>query len=192
MRGFAIALILLLAPAAAQAGPFGVERGMPLSKLQVIKKEDQPFYYEIRVPSPHPNFETYIAVVTPEDGLCKITGIGKTLEGDADGTIARSVFNELHSALSAKYGNSKDFDFLHANSIWNEPNEWAMSLKQNERSLASFWDREEHSNMPPDLSGITLQAHAVSSNGTYVNVSYEFSNSAACSTRSEASKNSVL
>jgi hypothetical protein len=176
---------------AASAGPFGIEQGQPLSSLKVLKHV-RGNYYTVTVPSPHSNFEAYTVLVTPEDGVCKIAAIGKTLEGDAEGYEARRVYDNLKAGLQAKYGKSKDFDFLHSGSIWNKPNEWAMSLKQKERSLSSFWDQESGSTLPPDINSIMLDANAVSSTGTYVNVSYEFSNFSRCKNRIDKANNSVL
>jgi hypothetical protein len=105
------------------------QRGNPTPLAEV------PFSYTMTsVPVPHPAFESYSVTVTQGDGLCKVMGIGKTLDTNSFGTEIQSAFDELEQALARKYGRHKKFDFLQAGSIWNEPRDWMSGLRHKERT----------------------------------------------------------
>lgn len=174
------ALFLAMAPTLAAAGPFGLTQGTPVSRLLVVKKLDGDYRYEVRVPTPLSEFDFYIATVTPGEGLCRVTAIGRTLENDSNGASARAVYTSLKNALDEKYGNSKAFDFVHLGALFDKPSEFAMAIFRNERSLSAFWDNQERSRLPADLSSIQLSVKALSSSKTYVNISYELGNFDAC------------
>lgn len=172
-----LAAFLIHGTAYAQA--FGVEMGAPVSKYSG-QRQGNSNSYVIKVPQPNEEFESYMAVATPQTGVCKVTGIGKTYRNDNYGTSAKAAFHNLKTILAQRYGNSKDFDFLHAGALWKEPREWVWSIYKNERTLASFWDAEERSNLPASLNAFTLSTNAVDTSGAYLRLSYEFSNFDAC------------
>lgn len=172
-------LILMAAATPAKAGPLGLEMGMPLSRLS-IQQDLGDNRYVVKVPTPNSEFESYIAFVTVKEGLCKISAIGKTHENDKAGTSTRIAYERLKAVLRDKYGPSKTYDFLHAGSIWKESYEWAASIYRNERSLADFWDREEHSNLTDNLTAIALSVKAVGLSNPYLILNYEFKNLQAC------------
>jgi hypothetical protein len=175
-----VLVALFSVPAAVTAGPFGLTQATPLARLQVVKKLDGDYRYEIRVPTPLSGFDTYIATVTPQEGLCRVTAIGDTLDNDSDGSLARARYGNLKAALTNKYGTAQEFDFVHSGALFDKPSEFAMAIKRNERSLMAFWTSETHANLPPDLMAIQLRVNALSSSATYVNVGYEFANMDAC------------
>lgn len=41
-----------------------------------LKKELDFVYGTLATPRPHPDFESYNLIITPEHGLCKVGGIG--------------------------------------------------------------------------------------------------------------------
>lgn len=97
------------------------------------------------------------------------------------------MFEKFHSLLAAKYGNSKNFDFVNSDTVWNKSNEWSWSLYKNDRHLTSFWDRGEGSNMPDRTESIQLSANSVHPGTNYISLSYEFSNFGACKQTSDNS-----
>ncbi len=58
----------------------------------------------------------------------------------------------------AKYGKRTKYDYLRSGSIWDEPKDWMMSLRQEERTLALFWSIDNGSVLAEHVSGISLQA----------------------------------
>lgn len=186
----AISLSLAGCSTAAFAQAFGVTMGDPVSNYSGAEVSDG--VYLIAVPRPNSEFESYAATSTPETGICRVIGIGKDYQNDNYGHKLRSAFKSLHGALKERYGTSYDVDFLHAGSIWNEPNEFGWSLYQNERSLNSFWDEEEGSAMPPHLDGIVLSGKATDPSTTYLNLSYQFSNFGRCQEIIDAKDNEGL
>lgn len=132
------------------SGPFGLPMGATLTQLKVVDKlvpvPNVPGSYLVRaVPKPHGAFESYVLAISETSGLCKIAAIGKDIESSSFGTEIQSAFAALDQALQEKYGNRKNFDFLRAGSIWDEPKDWMMGLLKKERVLSSYWDKEEGS-----------------------------------------------
>ena len=171
-------------------GAFGVAMGQPVSSLKVVKKL-QGNTYEVEVPKPNSEFEEYIVMAAPNTGVCKISALGKTHLNDRYGSDVRSAFDHLHAALVVRYGTAKDFDFLRAGSIWNDPQDFHMGVLKKERTLTSFWDRDNGSTLPVQLTSIMLDTRAVSS-GPYVALSYEFANFGKCKSVADSSNDAGL
>jgi len=174
-----IAFGLLCIPNSVHAQAFGVVAGAPVSNYAPTPTKEK-FTFRIKVPNPNSEFEEYIALATPNAGICKVTGIGKNHNNDSYGNSIRQSFETLQSALSEKYGQSKSYDFLKSGSIWKDDNDFAMGLVKNERNLVSFWDSQNSSGNFGKLSGIMLKAHALGSSTTYLNLDYEFNNLSKC------------
>ncbi len=182
---------------AGSASPFGLRMGMSLAELSQrgnpTPLAEVPFSYTMTsVPVPHPAFESYSVTVTQGDGLCKVMGIGKTLDTNSFGTEIQSAFDELEQALARKYGRHKKFDFVQAGSIWNEPRDWMSGLRHKERTLSAYWDAEEKSSLPPDLTSIALHARALSGSTGFLIVGYEFTNFTSCQQQLKRRRDSGL
>lgn len=184
--------------ASSHNGPFGLWMGMTVAELRragaAPDTANEGFYHMVRAPKPHPAFETYELVAFGKYGLCKIVAIGKNISTGGDGAALRSQFESLESALNQKYGENKKFDMLHAGSIWREPNEFMMGLKEQERTLEAFWDKD--GGLDPEkadgVSSVDLEAKALSGSTGYVDLSYEFVNAHECLTALRANRNRVL
>lgn len=166
-----------------QPGPFGLRLGMTLSELQKLtnlESKGNYVYLAKRLPNGHPEIDEYRLVVTPQHGLCKISAWTDAIKSNSYGEQLRQVYKRFFDALSAKYGNSKSFDFLRVGSIWNEPRDFMMGLAKRDRNLASYWEREERSNMPSDMTTISLTALAVDGSTGLVEIAYDFGNITAC------------
>jgi hypothetical protein len=176
---------------AVEGGAFGLKMGQPVSSLKIVKKlkENQ---YIVNVPLPNSEFTSYLAIASNNHGLCKVLGIGKDHENDRYGSETRSVFSNFKSILYQKYGKSNDFDFIRSGALWKDSNEWVMSLRQNERTLTSFWSRSEGSVLPNSIEGISLAANATSSDSSYITLGYEFTNFEKCKADFGHSDNSGL
>jgi len=174
-------LAVAVAPTMASAQAFGVQKGDPVSKHAGKRHNDSATMFVISVPDPNPEFELYVASAAPGVGICRVTGIGKTYKNDEYGTSAKAAYDRFKSALTSRYGNSKAFDFLRSGALWDEPREWVWSIYKDERTLSSYWDEEEHSNLPAGLLSVSLKARSVNpSSGAYLTVTYEFTNLEQC------------
>jgi hypothetical protein len=179
------------------AGAFGVEMGAKPAALGAKPMaSDNPGplrrYTLDTAPKPNSAFESYVLFATTATGVCKITAIGRDHEGDINGLDLRGQFEEFSKLLTDKYGASEAFDYLKAGSIWNDPQDFAMALKQKERSLVSFWASSTGAKLPGDLVGISLEGHASGPSATYLTLSYEFANFDACADQQKTSNNSGL
>lgn len=170
---------MLVAASGAWAQAFGLAPGVPLSALEVTEELGGNLY-TIDVPSPHREFEFYVAYVGSAAGLCMVRGVGIDHESDRYGDSLRSAFGKLESLLENKYGRFYKGDFLKDGSIWNEPHEWVMAVAQNERVYQAVWDREERSMLPDEVHDIILSTSALDSDTSYLVLQYRFSNKDQC------------
>src|SRR5262245_25659388 len=123
-----------------QPAPFGIRMGAKKSELVHIKQELPNFKVVLdAVPKPHPDLESYVALVTPQTGVCYVKGIGKTVRTSVYGSELRSTFDDLRHQLEGVYGPGKVVDSLKPGSIWNEPKDFMMGLVKSERFLIARW-----------------------------------------------------
>lgn len=182
--------IALIVPLPSHSQQFGLNMGESPSQVEargvILKPVSRYVFSATSLPSGNTLFDDYRLMITPKSGLCKITAWISDITDSPYGDYTRSKYDSLYRALSAKYGNSKSFDFLRAGSIWNKPREWMMSLYQKERSLAAFWDAEEASRLPANLKAIKIQAYAISPSSSMISVSYDFDNVNSCFSEKDA------
>ena len=183
MARISLLLLCLSSSTALHAQAFGVQMGVPVSKYQARVAGDgtDPNAFRITVPEPNSEFEGYLAFATPQTGVCKVIGLGKTHANDAYGTETRSAFDRFRSALVARYGKSSDYDFLRSGALWKEPQEWVWSIYKKERTMTSFWIPSSGAVLPAELSAIRLDARSINpASGAYLVLDYEFANFAQC------------
>lgn len=190
-----LAASLCLLSAVANAGQFGLERGESVEAIRAKVKltETRPYLFEAgALPNGHPAFDDYRLLITPPHGLCKIMAFTPAISSDAYGESVQSKFSNLYGALQSKYGSNRKFDFLRVGSIWREPRDWMMGLKNKERTLAAYWDREEKSELPDDLVGIVLEVFGIDSRTAMISLTYSFSNADECAEWARNQENSSL
>lgn len=175
-----IAFALLVVQFGIADGPFGLEAGASLTQIQnqlgsknVVKKRDNTYNLAI-VPKPHPLFKEYYAVIDTKLGLVKISAWTPNIENDAYGSETRSRYNRIKQALINTYGECGEYDFLRAGSIWNQPREWMMSLKTQNRVLVAFWPFPVGAKLKNNINTIMLEAVAFSMDTAAINLGYEF------------------
>lgn len=178
---FGGAVILAFGFASAAMGQaFGVEMGAPLGALSAGPPLGSGIY-DIKVPTPHPEFDSYVAKATDETGVCLVRGIGKIHDSDRFGTSIRGAFADLKQALQSRYGDGYTGDFLRDGAIWDGADEWVMALRQNERVYQAVWERKEGSTLPEGLNEIILSVNATGSDSAWIALQYRFENEASCS-----------
>ncbi len=163
------------------AGPFGLDMGMSIEQVKTACNGRSPSVisdnkYYIIPQKPHPDFSIYVAWISPTEGLYFLKAVGSNISTSSYGTSLKSKFKDISDRLSKTYGNPKEYDFLRANSIWHEPNEWMKSLEKQERFLCSTWSREQSSALPESIKEINMTAVAKDSETGYLVIEYEFSN----------------
>src|SRR5438067_137324 len=90
------------------SGPFGFFFGM--TKEQVIRLVGQSAVKEITdegqtirlttAPRPHPAFDYYLVVISPDRGLLKIVAVGNTIQTNGYGDDLKSAYNEILDAVA--------------------------------------------------------------------------------------------
>jgi hypothetical protein len=175
------------------AGPLGLEKGMTLQQLglqgNLQADEDPNWYGASSLKSGHQAFERYKFLIDPELGLCKVIAVGKTITTNSFGEGIRNDYEGLASALTAKYGPGKKYDFLRSGSIWDESKDFMMGLLKKDRTLATFWINMP---LPDQLASIGMQAYALSGSTGWITLNYEFKDAAKCVEKSKAKTNGTL
>src|SRR5262245_32750798 len=97
--------------AQAKSGPFGLCKGLSREAIlkligndAVIKTAGDALVVR-RVPKPHPAFDMYTLVVSPNQGLVKLLAVGITIKTNGFGDEVRESFMEIRDVLAKTYGN---------------------------------------------------------------------------------------
>ena len=170
-------LILLLAAASCWAGPFGFEYGM--SKADVIKlvgrkavlKEDGDRLLLSTAPKPHPSFESYLLVISPDKGLLKIVAMTPAIQSNDFGDEIKSKYDEVQKGLTSVYGNGDAEDFLQEGSDWTDAKYWMEGLFHEERTLSTIWIFKP---VRDHIGAIQVKATAQSIEEGRILLTYEF------------------
>lgn len=159
-----------------KTGPFGLYMGMKVSDFKEGQLEKiVPYVYKISiVPNPHSDFKYYLLMIGPKAGLCCIYASGKTINTSVYGTDLKTAFKEMQEGLTKVYGTpDSSYDFLESGSVWNESNDWMVSLFKKERFLSTFW---KGSSLKNNINYIRLEADVLSFSEGFISVKYEFTN----------------
>lgn len=177
---------VIATPAMSQA--FGVDAGQPVSRYQARPSQTEGAY-KIVVPQPNGEFESYTAIAHATTGICKVWGVGRDHSHDKYGSDVKQAYVRLKEVLNGKYGRGQSIEFIRSAGIWTDDDEWVMSIRQNERTHATFWTKEQGAQLPPNVAGISLEIRALDSSTAYVDLTYEFSNFAKCRAAFQAKEN---
>lgn len=123
-------------------------------------------------PKPDPNFDSFLLIVGPQQGLVKIIATGKDIDGDPAGHAMKEQFNALKTTLGAGYGEPSDnFDFLDVKAKHRSPNQFMLSLTDTERTLAVYWTKKDFGNQ---ITSISLNGNGLGNEKGYLSLEYEF------------------
>lgn len=180
-------------------GPLGFAAGLSKDEIEAMTgvtlsliDEKQSLYGLDKSPKPNSSFAQFALVVSPTAGLCQIRAISKDIHTSRFGYELKSSFDEMKGALTEVYGKPVLMDILIAGSIWREPKEWMMSLRQKERYLSVAWTATSASPLKYNLSEIEMDARATSSDEGYYMLQYTFNNWNVCQSEAKAKARSSL
>jgi len=164
---------------AVSAQAFGIEMSKPLSELEVTDDLGDGFFIVV-APRPHSEFESYVVVATDETGVCMVRGVGKDHDNDRFGLSVRDSYSSLRSALKKRYGKYERVEFLRSGALWDDSDEWVMSIRQNERAHQAVWEEKSGSELSAGLKDIILEVSATSSDTSWIALQYRFDNMDEC------------
>ena len=133
----------LLAPSTLLfAGPFGLEMGESASEQGCTAVEGVPGFHRCAtVKKPHSAFESYVVQSSKQHGVCWIKAIGKDISDNGYGTSTKSKAEELAPLITKSYGVSPEKTaFLLSGALWDDADEFLMSLLKKERVHAYKWE----------------------------------------------------
>lgn len=163
--------------------PFGLKVGVSLKDVEKKSGVSESIGYDNysfkNVPDRNDEFKSYLMLITPKNGLCRITGWGKPIITNDNGDELKKRYSSLKTILIEKYGEPEvDKDLLTTDSHLNKPNEWTKSLYKMERNVESTWKLNESNG----VQNIILIANANEINSGKLTLVYELSNSEECFT----------
>ena len=143
--------------------PFGFHAGW--SREQVvnaigkshIKKEQGPAMIFDATPAGVTNgFDDFVIIISSK-GLAKVMAT-VAVPTNRSGEQVRDKYDGIRAALISKYSKpSNDWDFVHANALFSEPEDFTMSLVKGERTLTCDWALADGTLISLEVSGSSSQ-----------------------------------
>lgn len=192
LRKLFILIALSLCSAITNASGFGIQMGKSPSEYGCQAVTGSTGVYYCDAPKPHSAFENYAVRASDKHGICWVKGIGKDVADNGYGSSTKLKHSELQGALSKAYGEiSETSDFIIPGALWDDADEWLMSIKQNQRVYSVAWQNLE---MPgkPKLNQIYLGVNATGSSEGYLALEYYAKFYEECKTAIVDSESSAL
>lgn len=173
---FLVLFISLLLTSNAVAGPFGTEMGDAQEKFQGLvpiptSKMPGKIYAVPNLPKKHSTFSTYV-LSFGNNGLAGVFGVSENFTNDGYGIKIKNEYEKIKSQLTEKYGQPQIYEELNSGSIWDNDNEFVISLLKNERAHSCEWNK----NLSDNVSLIRLKILAISSDTTQLAIFYKYKN----------------
>ena len=137
------------------SAPFGIKMHSPVNNYDETSSLNGGLL-AITPPKPQPAFAEYIVQGSGNHGIVWVKAISPAFENDAYGTNVQAALQRVSKQLSNKYGMPEKVDFLGHEALFAEPNDWVMSLLQQERHAFHVWKKAEGANLPDDLETVFL------------------------------------
>ena len=164
---------------AAAAGPFGfdLESSVEPSRLYSFCSEydgwvDSLFNFGcITAPKPHPDMEFYRVSFVEGVGVCGVQGIGEDIYDTRWGHYTRIQVDRIANQIRLRYGSwSEKFDDIYSDdSLWDNSEDWMMSILEEERYYGYEWIFPKQSD---DIKEISVFAKAINQDTGYVFVQF--------------------
>jgi hypothetical protein len=114
------------------------------------------------------------------------------VEDSGYGDKTRKLYDNLKQALTNRYGQGEENEFLRNGAIWTGGHEWMWSLSDRERVHSTSWLTVNDALYRKNLQGIKLDATGVNPGSSLVTVVYEFRNFEKCRIEAKARRDSNL
>jgi hypothetical protein len=138
-----------------------------------ILKQDGDILEVNAAPKPDANFDNYLLIVGPKQGLVKLIATGKDIEDDPTGKLMKAQFATFKTGLTKSYGDPSDtFDFVDAKSTLKGSGQFMMALTKTERTLAVYWTKKDFGN---SISSVSVEGNGLGNDKGYLSMEYEFS-----------------
>ena len=152
-----LSLAIMICELSSAAG-FGFKMGEAPATYSCDAMDALPGAYMCVAPKPHSAFESYVIKASEEHGICWVKGVGKDISDNGYGTNTKAAHEKLVILLSKPYGASSETeDVILPSALWDEPNEWLMSIAKKERYSMNSW-KDLKITSKPDLDKIYLAA----------------------------------
>lgn len=154
--------------------PFGLADDATPESLGAVAVGGNPgIYYVAEVPRPHPKFDFYTITYHESTGICGVIAGTEKIDSNSSGTGLISAFKRLESQVSVRYGQGEFTNYLISGSIWDESNDFLMSLATGDRLWHTVWHFDEVTAQINQLSEVRL--YLVSSGRSNGQVVLEYS-----------------
>jgi len=180
---FALATVIFAVPAiAAESNPFGLDLDKHPSQYGCSQHQDSKYWYRCEtLPKPHPEFEGYAIRYVEGVGICNVNAIGKTIDNDSYGISTKGRVDAIAKQLKQKYGvETEKLDLRIPGSIWDDPDDWMMGIRRNERIYAYFWSLKDGFKPVGEVAQLSVGAQAVSGYKGYVKVDFHLKREPQC------------
>lgn len=195
MRRLIVTVLLgALLTSAAAAGPFGINQGDKLEQLPGATSLGNRMFQLSSVPKPHPLFTDYSVELVDDLGVCRVNASSELFKDDKFGLNAKQRYGEVKAQLTSLYGKGGDGEgeFLRDGAIWDGPQEFVMSLKQNERVHQTWWSKKDGSKLKDAVKTIALAIKGLDANTSMLVLQYAFENEAECKKKASISSSDAL
>lgn len=192
----AAATVCLISSGVATAdGPFGLSMGMSQDDMGPLEPMDSPLLFMAeQVPVPSSHFDMYVVMMGEKAGLCAVRTITDPIDTNRFGHALTREFEKLQDALAERYNNEgTKVDLVMPGSLWDEPQDFMMGLRRDDRKLVTLWEANDNTAMAAaNLSTITLEAKALTRSKGVLVLQYEFENMTQCREESRQQENQGL
>lgn len=146
------------------AGPFGLDAGFPLERLQVTEQYGL-IGYKIKPPVPNPVFKQYLVRAAPTVGVCQVNGYNEHVESE---DLLAHQFKDVRNILTEKYGEPT-----------SDPSAKTTPYFGGIQSKEVVWSTTFDERLPDKLEHIKLE-WVVTSNNKKIRIEYSFLNNGSC------------
>ena len=170
---FVIVSLFIITLSATQ--PFGFSKGMTYEELksidpEIINQSDD--LYIVKPPKPSPLFDLYAVRVHKIGGLYYVKALSE-IDTNIYGMNLKSSYNKIVDGVIDKYGEPEgNIDMLLPGSIWDEPQDYMMSLLKEERYVITEWNSLALKDF--GLKKILMNMSAFSKNDGVITLGYYF------------------
>jgi len=128
----------------------------------------------------HSKFDSYYIQASKNQGACYMIGFTPDITSDNKGTRIKEQFASLLTDAKDVYGTSEDVNRLHNDSPYKQDTQWMLAALKNDQWLASHWSKDRGSNLPDNITDISLDISIDSETQGSVSESITYANYDAC------------